>query len=502
MSTRSPRLDAGRPPGRAAAARGSASNGVLFVDLDGTVLRTDMLWESLFSAVKQDPRILVKLAPWALGGRARLKRALASRAAPDHDGLPYRADVLDFLRAEKARGRTLVLATAGDALLAQQIADHLELFDDVLASDGRTNLKGSAKLTAIESYCRRHGFGEFAYIGDAEADLAVWSGARDAYVVDPTPRTLASLQRVRGPSRVFGMRRPRTGMVVRALRPGHWLKNILVFVPVLLGHELTNRDKLLAALVMFVAFNACASGGYVLNDLLDVRSDRRHPTKRARPLASGVLPLVAAPVLVAGSLVLGLSLATAVLPRSAVATLALYVALAGLYSFWLKGKVLVDVLTLGGLYTLRIVAGGFATGELVSEWLAAFSLFLFTSLAFAKRHAELRRLAVAGETQAHGRGYQASDLALIESIGPTHGYLAVLVFALYINSDDLKPFYANEWALWLICPLLLYWVSRVWLLARRGLLTEDPVVFAVKDRVSVLVGAVATLLLLIAARGP
>jgi 4-hydroxybenzoate polyprenyltransferase len=266
-----------------------------------------------------------------------------------------------------------------------------------------------------------------------------------------------------------------------------------------LAHQFTDPPKLLAALLCFTAFCSCASATYVLNDLLDLSADRRHPRKCRRAFASGNLPLSWGPPLVAGLLLLGLGSACAALPGTFVGSLGLYVVLTLLYSFWLKRKVMIDVLLLAGLYTLRIVAGGFGTGVPVSEWLMAFSLFLFTSLAFGKRYIELSAMTEDSEVDARGRGYMVSDLGLLESVGPTSAYIAVLVLALYIHGDTVKQLYPRPWALWLICPLFLYWVNRFWILAKRRVLSDDPLVFAFKDRVSLALGAISALLMLLAA---
>ncbi len=276
------------------------------------------------------------------------------------------------------------------------------------------------------------------------------------------------------------------------------MKNLLLFVPLVLSHEVALLDKLLAVILAFVAFCACASAVYLLNDLLDLDADRRHPVKRNRPFAAGRVPLIWGPPLSLGLLLFSFGLSAATLPAPFVAILLVYLVVTCLYSYWLKNTVMGDVLTLGGLYALRVLAGGLAANIEVSQWLMAFCLFLFTSLAFVKRHSELVRLAAEGQSSPNGRAYLVGDLRLIESLGPASGYLAVLVMALYINSDAMKAVYKSSWALWMICPLLMYWISRIWFLSVRGALPEDPVVFAVRDRVSLATIAIAGALLVIA----
>ena len=287
--------------------------------------------------------------------------------------------------------------------------------------------------------------------------------------------------------------------VLRALRPHQWSKNTLLLLPLLLAHDLQDFGKLMMAMMAMIAFSACASGVYVANDMLDLESDRRHPVKKHRPLASGALPIGYGPPLAAAMLVMGFIVSLVALPRLFSSMLALYVAMSMAYSYWLKRRAIVDVLVLAGLYTIRVLAGGVATGVLVSEWLLALSLFLFTSLALVKRYAELSRLADDDAVFAQGRGYRVSDLSLLESMGTASGYVAVPVMALYINSDEVTQLHENVWALWLVCPLLLYWISRMWMLARHRKLLEDPVVFALTDRVSLIVGVVIALLIVVAA---
>jgi 4-hydroxybenzoate polyprenyltransferase len=293
-------------------------------------------------------------------------------------------------------------------------------------------------------------------------------------------------------------RRVRLRTIVKAMRPVQWSKNMLIFGPLILAHQAHDLAKLLATLLAFVTFSLCASAIYIANDLFDVEDDRHHPKKRKRPFAAATLPLTWAPFLCGGLLALSFGLSLAVLPWGFIGLLLLYFATNVLYTLWLKQHVMVDVMVLAGLYTLRIVAGGVVAAVPVSEWLMAFSLFLFTSLAFVKRYAELSRLAGENQQSARGRGYQVSDLNLIESIGPTNGYLAVLVLALYINSQPMHDRYSQPWAFWLICPLLSYWITRLWFLAKRQQLHEDPLVFALRDRISLGVGAVMGLLFLVA----
>jgi 4-hydroxybenzoate polyprenyltransferase/phosphoglycolate phosphatase-like HAD superfamily hydrolase len=471
---------------------------VLFVDLDGTLIASDLLWESLLLTIKLDPRSVVRLPGWFAQGKAALKQELAVRCRPDAAGLPYREEVLVLLREAKEQGVSLVLATGSNRKLAHEVAEHLGLFDDILASDGQNNLIGARKLEAILGYCHERGHESWGYFGDSETDVPIWKHAHESVAVNPSRKTLDKLGEHAPKVKRVSAGKSKLKALVKALRPHQWAKNVLLFAPLVLAHTLA-VGPIVTALLAFIAFSLCASSVYVLNDLLDIESDRKHPTKRNRPFASGRLSVPNGPVLAGSLLVAGVGLAVAALPWEFVGALGLYLVLTSLYSFWLKRKLIVDVLLLAGLYTLRIIAGGLATGTAVSEWLMAFSVFLFTSLAFAKRHAELTRLAQEGGDKTAGRGYQVQDTNIIASLGPTSGYLAVLVFALYINNGAARGLYAHPWALWLVCPLLLYWVTRVWFIANRGRLSEDPVVFAMKDGISRWVGVIAAALVGLAA---
>jgi 4-hydroxybenzoate polyprenyltransferase/phosphoserine phosphatase len=469
----------------------------LFVDLDGTLIASDLLVEAMVVLLARQSRALLRVPGWLLCGRARLKQGLAECVTPNVKLLPFRQNVLTFLTAQKQAGRRLVLATASNQRWAQAVADSLGLFDDILASDGSRNLKGAKKLEAIEAYCREHGAQEFGYIGDATADLPIWRAASEVYAIEPSRSILGQLGETHRPFEVLEERRSKWKAVVRAIRPHQWIKNILIFVPLVAGHKLADFTSVLGALTAFVAFCLFASAVYVLNDVLDIEADRAHPEKCRRPFASGALPIIWSAPLIIVLLALGFGLSVAFLPWTFLALLALYLVVTTLYSLWLKRKVLVDVFVLAGLYTIRIVAGGDASGIEVSEWLLAFSMFMFTSLAFAKRYTELLRLESQPNTRIERRGYVASDVSLIESVGPASGYMSVLILALYLHSPEVKLLYSQPRVLWLICPVIMYWISRMWFQSKRRNLKNDPVVFAVTDRYSWLAAAITALLLVI-----
>ncbi|HEX5129849.1 MAG TPA: UbiA family prenyltransferase [Usitatibacter sp.] len=466
----------------------------LYADLDGTVLSTDLLYESFLSAFKRSPWVAVQCVAWLLGGRARLKEELAARATIDVTSLPYRESVLAFLREERARGRRIILTTASWTSLAEAVAKHLGVFDEVLATSREGNLKGEAKAARI---VEKSGEGSFDYIGDSGADLAVWRRSRHAYVVESSDRLSSRIPSNVPVKRVFASGEPGGAIrgAIRALRPYQWAKNLLVFVPLVASHRLWEGEAWALALAAFGSFCLLASSAYVLNDLLDLPADRAHPRKRHRPLASGQLPIPAGAALVVACLAAGAAVAL-MLPASFQVTLAGYVLLTVGYSLGLKGVAILDLVSLSMLYTTRIVAGGFALGTGVSFWLLAFAMFFFFSLALLKRYAEL--IALERDSKVPGRGYAGHDAEVILAIGSASAMVSALVLALYINGETAKALYTRPEFLWLLCPLLLYWISRVWLLAARGEMHDDPVVFAIRDRPSYLVGAVGALVVYLA----
>jgi 4-hydroxybenzoate polyprenyltransferase/phosphoserine phosphatase len=452
----------------------------LVVDLDGTLIKTDLLIESLGRLLRQDPLALLALPRWLLKGRANLKREIARRVELDPTLLPYRTSLLDYLRSEHDLGRPIVLATASDERFAIQVADHLKLFDRVLASDGTTNLSGERKRARL---VEQFGAGGFDYVGNESRDLAVWSSARKAIVVNPNPRLLREVAKIAESESAFSDRAPSPREYLSALRPEHWLKNVLVFVPIFAAHQFVLPGLMARTAVAFLAFCCCASSGYLINDVLDLQSDRRHPQKRLRPFASGRLPLTYALAIAPALLALGCLLA-GLLSSLSLGVLLLYFTLTLAYSLSLKRVALLDILVLASLYTLRIIAGSAAILTWPSVWLLGFSMFLFTSLAFVKRYAELVVMRNIEGDQATARGYELRDAELLASKGTASGYAAVLVLALYIASGAVKARYSRHELIWFVCPLLLYWLGYLWLIAHRGKMYHDPLVFALRDHTS------------------
>lgn len=468
-----------------------ASGHALCVDLDGTLLNSDLLYESLLALLARQPLYLFLLPFWLLQGKAVLKRQIASRVtlAPEH--LPYNPQVLALLRTTTQRPR--VLCTASDQLLVAPIAAHLGLFEQVIASDGERNLSGPNKAQAlVEAFGERR----FDYVGNGTVDLSVWEHARGAWVVN-NGHTLAAAAAQRTAVHAHWPAPPRARAWFKALRLHQWLKNLLVLVPLLTAHRFLEPLAVGQSLLAFAAFCLCASGVYILNDLLDLGADRQHPRKRQRPFAAGHLPLLHG-LFVAPLLTLcGLALALACSPVFA-GVLLVYYGMTLAYSLRLKRIVMLDVVLLASLYTVRIIGGTIAIEAELSFWLLAFSMFIFLSLALLKRYTELHAVLARGKTRANGRGYAVEDLPLLQSLGAAAGYIAVMVMALYINSPDSIELYRHPKLLWFICPVLLYWVSRAWVIAHRGDMHDDPIVFAATDRASQIVAALCAVFALVA----
>ncbi len=449
----------------------------IYVDLDGTVIRSDLLWESLFLLARQKPASLLQVPGWALAGKARLKAELARRIDFDPALLPYREDVAAMLAREQARGRRIVLATGANETLAHAVADHLGVFDAVMSSCDAVNLTAERKLERIVAANDLHGFD---YVGNSREDVCLLDAAAEATVVDPD-RLAGRWQRRTGAALLPGDGAARKAKAcVKALRPHQWTKNVLVFVPLALQHEYLNPVALLTAFAAFVAFSLAASAVYILNDLLDLSADRRHRTKRRRPFASGTVPIPTGLKLAAG-LLLAAGAISAMLDWKFQLILLGYLAITTLYSVALKRMLLIDVFSLASLYTVRTIAGAAATGIELSFWLMAFSLFFFLSLALVKRYTELLEFGPGAERAKTGRGYKSADLETLAQAGMAAGFASVMVLALYIDSPEVRLLNDVPWLLWPLCPLILYIIVRIWALARRDEMHEDPVVFILRD---------------------
>ncbi len=477
----------GRGPGRAAARP-------LVVDLDGTLVASDLLIETAFAELGRRPLKAFDLAATLRReGKAGLKHRLAGPADFDPSTLPYDPQVLAAIERARAEGRPVYLASASNERLVREVAGHLGLFDGWFASCGRINLAGEAKAARLVE-----AFGErgFDYIGNDAADLPVWSRAAKALAIRAPAGVARRLGDSHGDVEHLAHERPTWRTWAKLLRVHQWAKNALVFVPLLAAHLLT-LEAVGQALLAAIAFSVCASGVYILNDLVDLQDDRGHRTKCRRPLACGQIPLIhgvmAVPALLGTALVLALLVSPAFL-----GVLAGYFALTTAYSFLLKRLMLVDVVTLAGLYSVRVIGGAVAIHVVASPWLLGFCMMIFTSLALIKRYVELAVRLDAGLPDPRNRGYRTSDLAMVGALGAAAGLNAVTVFALYISGATVNQLYSRPEILWLVAPLLMYWIARALLLASRRELDDDPVVFALKDRVSLATIAAAGVIFLAA----
>jgi 4-hydroxybenzoate polyprenyltransferase len=463
----------------------------LCIDLDGTLIHTDTLAEAVLSACG-DPRMAVAFARLPVGGRATFKQEVAQLSRLDVGLLPYNEEFIAYLQGQKAAGRYLVLATAADRAIAEAVAGHLGIFDEVIAScDGR-NLKGARKAEAL---CERFGEAGFVYAGNDVSDIAVWKRAARAILVNTSEGLARRVERqVEVEGRFAGPARS-AKTLLKALRPHQWLKNLLVFVPIFTAHAVMDLTAWWHAVLTFAAFCATASSIYLVNDATDLAADRKHPRKRKRPLASGALSAGAALGMAAGLAASGITLSAL---TGTWMVLAVYAAMSVSYSLKLKEMPLVDVFLLGGLYTIRIYGGGVATGHELSLWLLGFSGFLFLGLALLKRVTELSTLRHKQERFASRRGYSTDDLPILMTFGCASSFASSVVLALFVQREAAAEQYASPGLLWGVVPLMLFWQCRLWLSTARGYMHDDPIVYSGRDWVSWLVGASVMLLLLVA----
>ncbi len=463
----------------------------LYVDLDGTLVCTDTLWESLVLLTKKRPAALLRLPAWLWAGKASFKEALAQVVTPDADTLPYRAEVLALLKTRHEEGGKIVLATAAHEKIATRVSEHLGCFDAVLSTQESTNLTGTSKAEAIKS----HANGPFAYIGDHQVDIPVWHMAKECLVVVHGSLDKQSLTQKLGKEfdvSIFIEKTKNTQTIlVRALRLHQWAKNILLFVPLILAHQFYNGSAWQRAVIGSISFGLMASSIYLVNDLFDLAADRRHPSKRQRPLASGALPIPKGFLLAISCFILAVVGGWAGVSFIFAMMLVGYALTTVLYSSVLKRIPVIDVLALAFFYVYRLVAGAVATGVVLTPWLLAFAAFFFVSLGCLKRVGELtlwRNLPPSDQPIDTGRGYIADDLSMLALFGVNAGFLSLLVLALYINSVEVVSLYTHPLLLWGVVVTLLYWLMRSWLLTWRGKMHDDPVLFALQDTASRWVG--------------
>ena len=468
----------------------------IFVDLDGTLIKTDLLFETALTYLKINPLNIFRLFLWIFRGKSILKHNLAQRIDINAKSLPYNTPLIDYLILKKTQGHTLILATASHMRYAQNIADYLCFFDDVIATDANNNLKGYRKLSAIQKYANGN---SFSYAGDSKADVPIWENSTSNIFVN-APKSAINDARAAGKiDKIFTTyKQPKIASFLKGMRLHQWAKNTLIFVPLLTSHNYINADLTLNSFLAFICFSLCASGVYFLNDLLDLDADRQHLTKNKRPLASGELSIPLG-IIGAGMLpAISFLIAWVLLPINFFIVLIIYFSITNAYSFFLKRISTADVMTLAVLYTTRIIAGSTATGIILSSWLMAFSIFVFVSLAYLKRYIEISALE-RSDANIKGRGYSTTDSETMFSLGTSNITASVLVLALYINSDEVVDLYTAPQILWVLCMLMLYWGNRIWVGARRGKITDDPVLFAIKDPISRVIG-IGFIVVVLAAR--
>ncbi len=460
----------------------------LCVDLDGTLIHSDMLQESFIRLLRQKFLYIFFIPFWLLKGKFCLKHKLAEKVNIDYGCLPYNRKLIEYIEKEKKSGREIVLVTAADKIIAEGIATQLGLFDEVLASTDGVNLKGRKKATVLlEKYADKG----FDYIGNEKVDLYVWMHAHTALSVNHSRKLRCVLSELDNIEYIeTDLEKSLVKSTLRALRPHQWAKNILVFVPLLLAHSYFDESRVISTLLAFVSFCLCASAVYIFNDLMDLDADRRHPEKKNRPFAAGDLPILTGIVLSVILLFLSAFLAFT-LSSGYTFVFVVYFLSTTAYSLGLKSVALVDVFILAGLYTIRVLAGTFAANVELSFWLLAFSLFIFFSLAMLKRYSELYNLEQREKKRTVVRGYSTDDKGILALLGVASGYISVLVMALYITTPEHMVEYHKPEFLWIVFPALLFWISRIWLLAWRGQMNEDPVLFALKDMASYSIALIA-----------
>ncbi len=462
------------------------------VDLDGTLCRTNTIWEQIITLLRARPWMFFVLPFWLLiGGRPAFKIRLAEASPLDRIALPFHPGLVSYLREQTAKGREIVLVTAADQSSATHIASLFPFFKEGIGSHASVNLAGTAKADAL---VKKYGEKAFVYAGNEHRDLKVWAHSGGAIVVNPSIGLEHAAERICPIEKSFEDRPSHVITVVRAMRPHHWLKNVLVFVPVITSLTFENVPVLWNALLAFVAFCAAASAAYVLNDLVDLPSDRAHETKRMRPFAVGDLPvqwgLVLCPLLLIVACV-----ALVTLPPVAHVTLAAYVILTLLYSFIFKRLFLIDAVVLACLFAIRIFMGHAATGIPYSPWLTSFAVCMCLSLALLKRFSELRGRA---EGYVPGRGYHTDHRVGIGRVGVVCGVLSSIVIAAYAGSEQVRLLYAQPYLLYLLSPLFFFWTVRMWRLGYQGNMHGDPVLFTLKDPMSIGVGVATAVIMLLA----
>lgn len=469
---------------------------LLAVDLDGSLIFTDLLYESFVRLVFSQPWLILCLPLWLSKGIANLKSEIAKRVDLDASALPYNHELIDWLTEEKSKGRELVLCTGSNQKYASAVFEHLGLFTSFIASDRKTNLTGSKKALKLTEQFGERGF---SYLGNEHKDLKIWKHCKTAVVVSADKSLFADAEKVTELEAKFPKDKLSLKVLLKGIRIHQWSKNALIFVPLFTAHKIFDPIALGYACLAFLAFGMVASATYLLNDLSDLDSDRLHWKKKERPLASGKLS-ISGGLITCGVLLTGAFLVALFLPIHFIYVLCLYIAVTLGYSFWFKRLQTVDIVVLASLYTVRLFAGSAAVAVSPSFWLLGFSMFIFLCLAIVKRISEIQKKIENDPSieKLSGRGYFVSDLPVLSSLGSASGMVAILVFAMYVNSPEVVALYKSPMVLWAGCPIIGYWIIRVLIMTSRGEIDEDPISFAIKDRRSWAAGFAAFIVILFA----
>ncbi len=444
----------------------------VIIDLDNTLVRTDLLLEAAIQFLKRNPFRILKLIGWALKGPLTLKKNLEHQIKIDPLILPYDPKVIDLIREYKRQGFRVLIASASPASWVREVSHHLNLFEGALGTDSE-NLKGIKKYEAI---VKNFGVTEFIYVGDDYSDIAIWQRCKSAVVVNGTKETIAALSHEGIKHKIIESRPNYIKTVAKLIRVRQWPKNALLFLPVVAAHALESAS-LLSLICGFFGFSFAASSVYIFNDLFDVSSDRQHHSKKSRPIASGDISFFNSIALFILMVVLSLGLGFAAgIPFIKVVVGYWFLNL--VYTLYFKKQVVLDILVLSGMYTIRLYAGAAITLTPISNWLLAFSTFFFFGLACVKRYIELLRMK---GIHAAGRGYSYEDADIVRILGVGSGLISILVLLLYIQSPEVSQLYKDQSLMWFMVPIMLFWNARLWVLTGRGQVDDDPVIFALKD---------------------
>lgn len=465
----------------------------LVVDLDGTLINTDLLFEGFILLIKKNLLYIFPCFLWLIKGKAYLKNKILSKVQVLSELLPYNLELLDFLRSEHRNGRKLVLATASPLANAIEISNFQQIFSETYGTTESINLKGKRKSELLIS---RFGKSNFDYVGNSNADLAIFSSSRYAYLVNPSGSLERRTKKIAALKNTWNSKKLSPKTFIKSIRAYQWIKNLLIFVPLITSHSISSVGLLSQAVGAFFSFSFVASAGYLINDLLDLNSDRSHPRKRFRPLASGQMSILSG-VILAGVLLTGGLILASMLNWLFLLVVIFYFVTSFTYSVYFKRIVLYDVFILALLYSIRVFAGGIVTDISLSFWLIAFSTFIFLSLAFVKRYSELAQVKGENGLKDRGREYFTEDIHLLQTMGIVSGFMSVIVFSLYIDSKEVRDLYHQPKLLWAISLLFLFWISRIWLITIRGKMTDDPIVFALKDKTSYFIFLFVAIIILV-----